>query len=307
MEDPDAEAAFQELAVPVAPGAVLGTIAEEPGDVVPTVVVDREKPPSSAQDSVRFGQLRDVHAAEGGPQAQDDVHGGGGEVGHEGRRGRVVPNAGTERLEAGGNRRPGSVHEHDVAIGDGSKRLDASKDLALDIERGRQPAGEVDGERKRKVRHGDGSIGPLPTVGRRDAPGPHATRQISGRIRGMLASVRAMPGPIRLFLAYALVLLAGIGISLRFVVDLAISAPVSLPGVVVMVLLAYSIFTITLVLQRKEAARALALGLSSLTIPPIPWALVVGQPVIAIFFTALALLLIRGLRRPEVAAYLSEP
>lgn len=116
-----------------------------------------------------------------------------------------------------------------------------------------------------------------------------------------------MPGPIRLFLAYALILLAGVGLSLPYVVDLAMSAPVSLPGIVVMVLLAYLIFTVTLVLQRKEAARPLAIGLSSLTVPPIPWALVVGQPVIAIFFAALAILLIRGLRRPEVGAYLSEP
>ena len=123
----------------------------------------------------------------------------------------------------------------------------------------------------------------------------------------MLASVRSMPGPIRLFLAYALIVLAGIGLSLPIVVDLAISAPVSVPGIVVMVLLAYSIFTITLVLQRKEAARPLALGLSSLTVPPVPWALAAGQPIIAIFFAALAILLIRGLRRPEVAAYLSEP
>lgn len=148
--------------------------------------------------------------------------------------------------------------------------------------------------------------------------GPEAaprTRSTSGRWpshdfgqnRLVLATLRSMPGPIRLFLAYALVLLAGIGLSLRFVVDMAISAPVSLPGVVVMVLLAYTIFTITLVLQRKEAARTLALGLSSLTIPPIPWAIVVGQPIVAIFFAALALLLLRGLRRPEVATYLAEP
>jgi hypothetical protein len=112
-------------------------------------------------------------------------------------------------------------------------------------------------------------------------------------------------GPIRLF-SPTLVLLAAVGLA-AFVVDMAISAPVSLPGIVVMVLLAYLIFTVTLVLQRKEAARPLALGLSSLTLPPIPWALVVGQPIIAIFFTVLAILLIRGLRRPEVAAYLSEP
>lgn len=123
----------------------------------------------------------------------------------------------------------------------------------------------------------------------------------------MLQALRAMPGSIRLFLVYACAILVGIGLSLRFVVDMAIAAPVSLPGVVVMVLLAWTIFTITLVLQRKEAARGFALGLSSLTIPPIPWALVVGQPIIAIFFAALAVLLIRGLRQPDVAAYLNEP
>jgi hypothetical protein len=130
---------------------------------------------------------------------------------------------------------------------------------------------------------------------------------VSGRIPAMLASLRAMPGPIRVFLVYAFVILAGIGLSLRFVVDLAISAPVSPPGIVVMVLLAYTIFTITLVLQRKEAGRGFALGLSSLTIPPIPWAIVVGQPILAVFLAALALILVRGLRRPEVAAYLVEP
>ena len=123
----------------------------------------------------------------------------------------------------------------------------------------------------------------------------------------VIASFLAAPGPIRLFLAYALVLLAGIGLSLRFVVDMAIAAPVSLPGIVVMILLAFTIFTITLVLQRKEAARTLALGLSSLTIPPIPLALIAGQPIPAIFLAALALLLLRGLRRPEVRSWLSEP
>jgi len=68
----------------------------------------------------------------------------------------------------------------------------------------------------------------------------------------------AMPGGLRLFLVYALTILAGIGISLRYVIDQAIGAPVSGPGVVVMVLLAYTIFTTTLVIQRKQAARGLA-------------------------------------------------
>jgi hypothetical protein len=132
-------------------------------------------------------------------------------------------------------------------------------------------------------------------------------RSSFGHNRPVLAAVRSMPGPVRLFLAYALVLLAGIGLSLRYVIDLAIAAPVSLPGIVVMVLLAYTIFTVTLVLQRKEAARTLALSLSSLTVPVVPWAIVIGQPIPAIFFAALAILLIRGLRRPDVAAYLSQP
>jgi len=126
----------------------------------------------------------------------------------------------------------------------------------------------------------------------------------SGR---MLARIREMPSGIRLFLIYALLIVAGIGVSLRFVIDLAIGAPVSGPGVVVMVLLAYTIFTTTLVLQRKEASRGLALGLSSLTLPLIPFLLLTGLLVQAVFVVALAALLFRGLLRPEVRAYLSEP
>jgi hypothetical protein len=123
----------------------------------------------------------------------------------------------------------------------------------------------------------------------------------------MLSNLRAMPNGIRLFLVYALLILAGIGISLRYVVDLAIGAPVSGPGVVVMVLLAYTIFTTTLVLQRKEAARGLALGLASLTVPLAPYLLLTGRPIQAAFVAALAALLFRGLLRPDVRAWLVEP
>ena len=125
--------------------------------------------------------------------------------------------------------------------------------------------------------------------------------------RPMLDRIRAMPGGIRLFLVYALLILAGIGLSLRFVVDTAISTPVSLEGVVVMVLLAYTIFTTTLVLQRKQAARGLALGLASLTIPLVPLLALSRLIVEAIFVAALGLLLFRGLLRPEVRTYLNEP
>ena len=122
----------------------------------------------------------------------------------------------------------------------------------------------------------------------------------------MFDRIRAMPGGIRLFLAYALLILAGIGISLRSVVDTAISTPVSLEGVVVMVLLAYTIFTTTLVLQRKQAARGLALGLASLTIPLVPLLAFSRLLVEALFVATLGLLLFRGLLRPEVRTYLNE-
>jgi hypothetical protein len=115
-----------------------------------------------------------------------------------------------------------------------------------------------------------------------------------------------MPGGIRLFLVYALAILAMIGLSLRYVVDQAIGAPVSGPGVVVMVLLAYTIFTTTLVLQRKQASRGLALGLASLTLPLLVYLLLAGLVPQTIFIGALAALLFRGLVRPEVRSYLSE-
>src|SRR6476659_4903330 len=123
----------------------------------------------------------------------------------------------------------------------------------------------------------------------------------------MIRRIREMPGGIRIFLVYALLILAGIGLSLRYVVDTAISAPVSPEGIVVMVLLAYTIFTTTLVLQRKQAARGLALGLTSLTIPAVLLLATSPVPVAApLFMAALSVLLFRGLLRPEVRAYLNE-
>jgi hypothetical protein len=123
----------------------------------------------------------------------------------------------------------------------------------------------------------------------------------------MFDAIRAMPAGIRLFLAYAFLILAGIGLSLRFVVDLAVEASVSVEGVVVMALLAYTIFTTTLVLQRKEAGRGFALGLASLIVPLVPLLAVSQLTVVAIFAAALGLLLFRGLLRPEIRTYLSEP
>jgi hypothetical protein len=116
-----------------------------------------------------------------------------------------------------------------------------------------------------------------------------------------------MPPGIRIFLGYAFLILGLIGLSLRTVVDQAIAAPISFVGVVVMVLLAYTIFTTTLVLQRKEASRVLALGLSTLTIPAVPLLLLGGLVIPAVVVAAFAALLFFGLTRPEIRAYLREP
>ncbi len=123
----------------------------------------------------------------------------------------------------------------------------------------------------------------------------------------MLSTFLAMPGGIRIFLGYAFLVLGLIGLSLRWVIDQAISAPISLPGIVVMILLAYTIFTTTLVLQRKQASRGLALGLSTLTIPAIPLGLLAAQPIMALVMAVLAALLFFGLTRPDVRSWLNEP
>ena len=122
-----------------------------------------------------------------------------------------------------------------------------------------------------------------------------------------MVSVRGMPWGIGLFLAYALLILAGVGLSLPAVVDLALEVPITPLGLVVMALLAYTIFTITMVLQRKEAARGLAIGLASLAVPAIPLALVAGQVIGAVLIVVLAVLLYRGLRSPAAAAWLDQP
>ncbi len=168
----------------------------------------------------------------------------------------------------------------------------------------RRPRAGVEVERAGVDARGTGP-GSTPGV---EARAPAASMAVLRYHAGsMIERVRAMPGGIRLFLVYALLILTGIGLSLRFVVDQAISAPVSPPGVVVMVLLAYTIFTTTLVLQRKQAARGLAIGLASLTIPLIPLLVLSQLPVEAVFIAVLSLLLFRGLLGREVRAYLSEP
>jgi len=122
-----------------------------------------------------------------------------------------------------------------------------------------------------------------------------------------MISVRGMPWGVGLFLAYALLILTAVGLSLGFVVDQAVLVPITFLGVVMMALLAYTIFTITLVLQRKAASRGLAIGLTSLTVPAIPLALLDRQFVAALLITALAVALYQGLRGRAAAAWLDQP
>jgi hypothetical protein len=111
---------------------------------------------------------------------------------------------------------------------------------------------------------------------------------------------------VLLFLGFGFLILAAIGVSLRWVVDQAIGAPISFPGLIVMILLAYTIFTITLVLQRKGASRGLAVGLSTLTIPLTIFLLVSPVPPLALGPGILGLMLWFGLRRPVSRAWFRE-
>ena len=122
----------------------------------------------------------------------------------------------------------------------------------------------------------------------------------------MVSTVIAMPGGIRLFLVYALLILGAIGVALPRIIELAVNVPVSFEGLLAMILLAYTIFTTTLVLQRKEAARTLALGLASLTLPAIPLLVLAGLVVHAVFVAAFSARLFRGLLSSGTREWLSE-
>lgn len=190
------------------------------------------------------------------------------------------------------------IEEHHVATGDGAERLERPRDLPLDVdafpEATPQPC--VGGERK------VGHPAQYTDVPRR--PGLRVGRLWQNR--AVLQKVRAMPNSVRLFLAYGIVVLAVIGLLLPGVVALAVQMPVTGPGVVLMLLLAYTIFTLTLVLQRKRAARWLALGLSSLTLPAALFLVLVGEPIGALAALALAAGLLLGLTTPGARAYFDQ-
>ena len=132
----------------------------------------------------------------------------------------------------------------------------------------------------------------------------------SGTIGRKNASPGSMPGSmpnsVRVFLGFAFLLLAVLGIFLRYVVDEAVSAPISPLGVLWMGLLAYTIFTITLVLQRKEAGRSFGAGLTTVTIPAVPLLLINGLYPAGLVVAAAGIAVARAITRPSARAWLRE-
>ncbi|MGD8485250.1 MAG: hypothetical protein PVH07_01305 [Chloroflexota bacterium] len=124
----------------------------------------------------------------------------------------------------------------------------------------------------------------------------------------MWETIRAMPPGVLVFMGYALLVLSVLGLFMSRVVDEAITAPISFIGLVWMALLAYLIFTMTLVLQRKQAAYGLSLGLTSLLLPlaaillfaPAGW-------ILSIVAVILFALVVWSLRRPRSREWFSEP
>ncbi len=120
--------------------------------------------------------------------------------------------------------------------------------------------------------------------------------------------IKAMPPGVLLFMGYSLLVLSILGLSMPIIIDQAIAAPVSFIGIVWMALLAYLIFTMTLVLQKKQAAFGLALGLTSLMLP---LALIMlfapGGFVVSIAAVVLFVVVVVALRRPRSREWFSEP
>ena len=124
----------------------------------------------------------------------------------------------------------------------------------------------------------------------------------------MLQLVRQMPAGVLAFLVYGFLILAFLGLTLPLVIEQAVEAPVSFVGLVWMLLLAYLIFTMTLVLQRKQVAFALALGLVSLCLPLVPLLYLSPAGILgAIVALAVFVVEVWSLRRPTTRAWFVEP
>jgi len=123
----------------------------------------------------------------------------------------------------------------------------------------------------------------------------------------MVQQLRIMPKGVRVFLVYGFAVLALVGLTLPLVVAEAVEAPVSPLGIVDMLLLAYLIFTLTLVLQRKQAGYGLALGLASLSVPLVAIMYLAAGTIGALIALVVAVVVIWSLRRPASRGWFIEP
>jgi len=123
----------------------------------------------------------------------------------------------------------------------------------------------------------------------------------------VIAVIRSMPTGVKVVLGFGFVLLAGVGLTLPLVINQAVEAPVSPLGLLWMLLLAYLIFTLTLILQRKQAAWMLSVGLATLSLP-IAFALYLwaGLPG-AVAGIGMCGMLLTSLRGQRVRGWFSEP
>ncbi len=122
----------------------------------------------------------------------------------------------------------------------------------------------------------------------------------------MVELFKSMPNGVRLVLGFGLVLLAGVGLTLPLIVQQAVEAPISALGLLWMLLLAYLVFTLTLILQRKQAAWMLSLGLATLSIPLAIVLFFWGGVIGGLIGISLAVVLFLALRGARVRAWYSE-
>lgn len=131
-------------------------------------------------------------------------------------------------------------------------------------------------------------------------------RPATATIRGVLDLLRSMPTGVRILLVFGFLVLAVLAVSLPLVIEQAVEAPISIVGILWMLLLAYVVFTLTLILQRKQAGWGLSVGLASLSVP---LALVLWQGaglIGALVGAAICGVLFIALRAPTVRDWFNE-
>jgi hypothetical protein len=118
---------------------------------------------------------------------------------------------------------------------------------------------------------------------------------------------RGVPPGVMVLFGFGLLLLAGLGLTLPLIINQAIDAPVSPLGLLWMLLIAYLVFTLTLLIQRKQAAWNLSLGMATLVVPLtlLLWQQVGAGALLA--GVALGVLLVLALRGTRVRAWFSQP